>query len=236
MSGFTDITAVLFDLDGTLIKHTWQLSQITAALFERFESELAPLTKAQFYDVYWSKNADLWYMMVDGVIDGETAQLYSYVNTLRALNKDTALAPKMAAHWVALVLAEATPFDDTSHILQLLRAHFTTGIITNGFTSLQRAKIERYQLAEAVDFCLISEEAGAHKPDVRIFEQALQQAGGIAAGQAVFVGDTLNSDIEGARRAGLQPIFMNPPDDQNPPDGVPKIQSLTELLELLPLP
>jgi len=233
---FTNIEAVLFDMDGTLIEHTWQLSQITEALFEKFRSALAPLTCQEFYDVFWPKNADMWYMMVDGVIDGEVAQLYSYRNTLRALNKDETLAADMLADWIDLVLAEAVPFEDTNFVLKMLRPHFATGIVTNGFTSMQQAKINRYQFDRVVDFCLISEEVKAHKPDARIFEQALQRAGNIPPDKAVFVGDTLSSDIEGARNVGLHAIFINPRDDQPPPAGVPKIKRLSELLDLLPLP
>jgi len=236
MNDFSKIEAVLFDMDGTLIEHTWQLSQLTGAMFKQFQANLTPLTEAEFYDVFWPKNADMWSMMVDELIDGDTAQLYSYVNTLRTLKKDTALAAEMLAYWTELVLAEAVPFQDTTSVLKALRPHFTTGIITNGFTSFQWAKIRHYELDQAVDFCLVSEEAGTHKPDPRIFELALEKAGGLSPRQAIFIGDTLASDIEGALRAGLEPIFMNPRDDQTPPPGVPKIKTLAEFLALLGRP
>jgi HAD superfamily hydrolase (TIGR01509 family) len=232
---FPDIDAVLFDLDGTLIEHTWQLSQITDSLFERFSDQLAPLTCDQFYEVFWPKNTDLWYMMVDGIIDGDTAQLYSYLNTLRALEKDTALAAAMCDTWIELVLAEAVPFDDTTTVLETVRTRYVTGIVTNGFTSMQRAKLNHYGLSQQVDFSLVSEEAGAHKPDPRIFAQALTQAGNIAPERAIFVGDTLGSDIEGAQQAGLHAVFMNSRDDQTPPAGIVKIKALSELLPLLTL-
>jgi len=233
MSDFSNIKAVLFDMDGTLIKHTWQYSQITDALFEKFASALSPLTCDEFYEVFWDKNVDMWYMMLDGVIDGETAQIYSYTNTLRALKKDPALGAEMAAYWLHLVLEEAVPFDETHTVLERVGAHFTTGIVTNGFTITQRAKIKRYGLAELVDFCLISEEVGFHKPDARIFEQALERAGNISPEQAVFVGDNLEADILGALEAGLQPVFIDLSDEQSPPDEVVKINQLTELLALL---
>jgi len=39
------IKAILFDMDGTLIKHTWQYEDITVALFNRFADALSPLTR-----------------------------------------------------------------------------------------------------------------------------------------------------------------------------------------------
>lgn len=235
MAHFSKIKAILFDLDGTLIEHTWQLSQITNALFNHFAAPLAPLTYDEFYEVFWNKNADLWYMMVDGVIDGDTAQVYSYINTLRTLKKDTSLAVKMVDYWTTLVLQEATPFDDAYTILQTLRPHFTIGIVTNGFKQLQRAKLTRYHFEEAVDFCLVSEEVGYHKPDVRIFQRALEAAGNLQPTEAIFIGDTVQADIKGAQEAGIHPVFINTRDDQQPPEGVIKIIRLSQLLNLLDL-
>ncbi len=235
MNDFKHIKAILFDMDGTLIKHTWQYSQITDALFEKFSDALSPLSSDEFFSVFWSKNVDMWNMMLDGVIDGETAQVYSYTNTLRALNKDPALGAKMSDYWLHLVLEEAVPFDETPLVLERARARFSTGIVTNGLSITQQAKIKKYALAEKVDFYLISEEVGFHKPDARIFEHALQKAGNISPEQAVFVGDNLDADIRGALNAGLQPVFLNPADDQSPPDGVIKINRLKELLTLLVL-
>ena len=230
---YAHITTIIFDLDGTLIKHTWQLSQITEALFARFADELAPITQAEFYEYYWSKTEDMWYMMVDGVLDGDTAARYSYINTLRALGQDTALAGPMLAYWQELVFNEAIPFEDTYAVLEALREKYTTGILTNGFVTLQRGKIERYNLAAYVDFTLVSEEIGYHKPDRRAFFEALKMAGNALPEQTLYVGDNLVTDIEGAQGAGLTPILMSPRNEVNPPTGVVKIQRLSELLELL---
>ena len=92
---YAQITTIIFDLDGTLIEHTWQLSRITETLFARFAADLAPITCDEFYDLFWPKNEDMWYMMVAGVLTGETAAKYSYINTLRALGQDTGLAEPM---------------------------------------------------------------------------------------------------------------------------------------------
>jgi putative hydrolase of the HAD superfamily len=230
---YAHITTIIFDMDGTLIKHTWRLSQITEALFARFADDLAPLTQAEFFECFWSKTEDMWYMMVDGVLDGDTAAKYCYVNTLRSLGLDTTLAESMLAFWQKLVLHEAIPFEDTFIVLDALRKKYTTGILTNGFITLQRGKIERHNLAEYVDFTLVSEEAGYHKPDKRVFLEALKMADNASPEQTLFVGDNLVSDIEGAQGAGLIPILMNPHDDVDPPAGVVRIRQLSELLELL---
>lgn len=232
---YSDITTIIFDMDGTLIEHTWQLDQITNALFARFADDLSPVTHDEFYDVFWAKNEDMWYMMIDGIINGETAIKYSYVNTLRTLGRDTSLAGSMVAYWEELVLTEALPFEDTFTVLDTLRSHYTTGILTNGTITLQRKKIEHHRLTDYVDFILVSEEAGYHKPDKRLFLKALQLAGDPLPEQTLYIGDNPIADIQGAQSAGINPIFVSGRNDMEPPAGVPKIHQLSELLSLLKL-
>ncbi len=232
MKDFSGIKSILFDMDGTLIKHTWQYHEITTALFDAFAEKLAPFTGEQFYEVFWSKNFDMWYMMLDGVIDGDTAQVYSYINTLRHLKLDESLAPQMVDVWVQLVLKEAAPFDDTIHVLNTLREKYTLGIVTNGFATMQRAKIQHYNLAQHVDFTMVSEEIGYHKPDPRIFDAALKQAGDISPQQAIFIGDNLQTDIAGALNTGIHPVWIAG-NGYTPPDGVTVIERLSDLLPLL---
>lgn len=233
---FSQITTVIFDMDGTLIEHTWQLSRICSELFSRFADRLAPVTETEFFDCYWRKSTDLWFMMIDRIIDGETAARYGYINTLRALQQDVSLADSMLDAWQTLVLAEAVPFNDTYPVLEAVRQKFATGIVTNGFAHFQRQKIEKYQLANWVDFTLVSEEAGFHKPDPRIFAKALELAGRPQPQQTLYVGDSLEADVTGALAAGIIPIFFNVKNQVDPPIGVTSITTLAELLGLLKLP
>jgi HAD superfamily hydrolase (TIGR01549 family) len=232
---YRHITTVIFDMDGTLIEHTWQLDQVCETLFARFAGQLQPVSQAEFFDCFWSKSEDMWHMVVDGVLDGDVAAKYAYANTLRTLGQDTTLAEPMLTYWMELVLAEATPFDDAYTVLQTVRQKYVTGILTNGFINLQRQKIERYRLADYVDFTLVSEEIGYHKPDKRAFLEALKLANRAEPHQALYIGDNLVADIEGALATGLTPIFINGSTDLEPPAGVLKIRRLSELLPVLGL-
>lgn len=222
-------------MDGTLIEHTWQLSQICQELYTKFAEQLAPVTVDEFFDLYWTKSADMWHMMVDGIIDGELAAIYGYANTLRTLGLDVNLAEPMLIAWRDMVLEEAVPFEDTYEVLDTVRKTYKTGILTNGFKVLQRLKINKYRLADYVDFILVSEEAGYHKPDPRIFKQALELADCALPTETLYVGDNPLTDIQGALNAGITPILMNAENIIDPPTEVIKISRLTELLNLLEL-
>lgn len=80
--------------------------------------------------------------------------------------------------------------------------------------------------------CVVDSGAvGVEKPDPRIFDYALAELGMPPEG-IWYVGDTPAFDITGARRAGLQPILMDP-FDLNGDFGVPCVSSLTAVTGLI---
>jgi FMN hydrolase / 5-amino-6-(5-phospho-D-ribitylamino)uracil phosphatase len=102
-------------------------------------------------------------------------------------------------------------FADAVETLQTVRQALPDrrlGMVTNGPTDVQRAKIDLLGVASHVDFIIISEEFGAWKPDPAIFREALR-LGEATAADAVFVGDSPDHDMAGARAAGIRAIWVN---------------------------
>jgi 5'-nucleotidase len=82
------------------------------------------------------------------------------------------------------------------------------GIITNGESVIQRAKIAYAGLRRFFpdDAVIISEEVGCEKPDAAIFRCAQRR---LAAGrQPVYIGDSWELDVMGALHAGWQAIYF----------------------------
>ena len=189
MIEYHDIAAVLFDLDGTLIEHTRDLRDLCREIFDAFAEDLAPVTPDEFWETFWPKNHDTWYMMVDGILAGDVARLYSFINTLRAFQADERLARPMLQDWEDRIIAATCLFDDALPVIGRLRsAGLQLGVITNGYTTMQIRKIGHHGLETRLDFVLVSEAAGVHKPDKAIFDLALARAE-VAAHQALFIGE-----------------------------------------------
>jgi putative hydrolase of the HAD superfamily len=234
---YGDIAAVLFDLDGTLIEHGRDLRDLCRETFDAFAEDLTPVTWDEFWETFWPKNHDTWYMMVDGVLAGDVARLYSFINTLRAFRADERLAGPMLQDWEDRIIAATCLFDDALPVIGRLRsAGLRLGIVTNGYTTMQIRKIRHHSLETRLDFVLVSEAVGVHKPDKAIFDLALARAEA-AAHQALFIGDTPSTDIQGARNAGLHALLMDPHGTWEGvrSDGITKIRRLSELLPLLGL-
>jgi FMN phosphatase YigB (HAD superfamily) len=93
------------------------------------------------------------------------------------------------------------------------------------------------ELETHMDHWTSSEEARSCKPHPGIFDVALQKAG-CEADQVLFVGDSREHDIKGARRAGMKAVLISEEDGRSPldvgdaePDHV--IGELSELTELI---
>src|SRR5215208_4692334 len=109
------------------------------------------------------------------------------------------------------------------------------GIVTNGPTEVQHAKLELLGIDRLVDFVLVSEEFGVAKPDPAIFHEALRFAG-VNPEEAIFVGDSVEFDMAGARAAGIRTVWLNPQQRPWTDPGAPptrEILSLAELPQLL---
>ncbi len=101
----------------------------------------------------------------------------------------------------------------------------TIAIVTNNTVSEQEEKLRFLGLDRTVDFLVTAEEVGAKKPDAEIFQAALSRTG-VRATDAVMVGDSWESDVLGARAAGIRSVWFNRfavhPD---PPLEVPEFRS-----------
>ena len=83
---------------------------------------------------------------------------------------------------------------------------YIVGVISNWDIRL-RDLLHGLGLMSCVQHVTISAVIGWEKPHGNIFAHALQ-AVGVAPARAVHVGDSLHADVEGARRAGMQPLWL----------------------------
>ena len=120
-------------------------------------------------------------------------------------------------------------FPDAPPALRALRARGLRLVVVSNWDSSLPEWLERSGLAELVDGVVSSAVVGAEKPSPRIFEVALDLAG-VTRGEALHVGDSMATDIGGARAAGVRAVLIAR--GGGPPEGVQAIRSLEELPSL----
>lgn len=97
------------------------------------------------------------------------------------------------------------PGPDANLVLSKLSRSYRLALVSNHTTLAQLGKVHQLDFARYFPIIVTSEEAGVEKPDAGIFDFALKQLG-LKADEVVMVGDSLQADIGGARRAGIQTI------------------------------
>lgn len=122
-------------------------------------------------------------------------------------------------------------YDDVLDTLEGLQgAGLRLGLISNFETWLQEMLVE-LEVGHIFEVTIISGVEGVEKPDPGIYRLALER-GGVAAGNAVHVGDSESLDIIPARRAGMHTVLLDRAGRYPDPVG-PAITSLRELPEVV---
>jgi putative hydrolase of the HAD superfamily len=121
-------------------------------------------------------------------------------------------------------------YDDVLPALERLQGRFRLFAASNG-----NADLAAIGLARFFEHALAARDAGQLKPHPRIFELLLERAG-LGPAQVLHVGDDAEADVEGARRAGLTPVWVNRRGAEWPATASPPpltVRTLTDLVDLL---
>ena len=138
------------------------------------------------------------------------------------------------------------PIPGTMEMLETLKGEYRLGLLSN-FTHAPAAEkiIDHMGLRSFFDVVLISGQIGYRKPHPIVFRRLIE-ALVVDEGEVLYVGDDPEADINGALRAGVQPIWFTYARDKKsllPPgavsdqveiedDDVPVISNWEELFSL----
>ena len=217
---------IFFDADETL----FTFDSFTG-LQRMFLDYSVTFTAEDFQD-YQAVNKPLWVDYQNGAITSLQLQRQRFVGWGEQLN----VPPEELNDAFMNAMAEiCAPLPGAVSLVNALHGKVKMGIITNGFTSLQQICLERTGLRDRFDLLVISEEVGVAKPDPRIFDYALEQAGSPDRSRVLMVGDTAESDILGGINAGLSTCWLNAHHREQPAGIEPTwtVASLSELEQLL---
>jgi putative hydrolase of the HAD superfamily len=99
-------------------------------------------------------------------------------------------------------------FPDTIETLKTLRSRgIKIGVVTNGISEMQHNKLHYSGVDKLVDAVVVSGDLPFKKPGVEIFDYAAEKLG-VRNDQVIFVGDHPKNDISGARKAGMNVVWM----------------------------
>jgi HAD superfamily hydrolase (TIGR01549 family) len=224
------LRAVLFDWGDTLMRWAPEpdlLEAGHAAGFDALGREPVQAITDRFRDAYLST------FFEPGIVEEieYPAQVRQLLGEFEIEVSDEELMRFLEAEHTAW--SSARQLAATTHaLLESLREHgLKLGLVSNAFDppDLLHRDLAQLGIAERLDFALFSSEVGRRKPDPEIFQRALE-ALGVSPPDALFVGDTLASDIAGAAALGLrtcQALWFRADDDPAGPE--PEFQAFTQM-------
>lgn len=238
--------ALLFDLCDTIMpfrNDRMPLARIqgkeirttSPLLYECFTQYAASISYEAFHNHFVETTESIWIIR-----DQSGEEISSAARFERFLER---LGMNRGHHWDALhrrflethlsrisLCLECAP--SVRDLLLRLKGEYRIGLVSNfDHTDTVYQVLAR----EGVDHCfeavIISSEIGIRKPRPEIFLAACEKIG-VAPAECLFIGDSFENDVVGAKRLGMDVAWINPLGLAPPIDGPPPDYILTELTDL----
>lgn len=194
--------AVLFDLDDTLWPIAPVILEAEQILFAWLR-EHAPRVAQQFtIETLRQARLELLARQPEFQLDLGALRRAGLIAAFEQAGEDAGKVELAMTEFFAARNA-VIPYDDVLPGLLRLKGRVRIGSVTNGNADLQTIGLARH-----FDASVAAPTFGVAKPDPRIFLEACRLVG-VVPQEAVYVGDDLLLDVQGAQRAGLRAVWMN---------------------------
>lgn len=222
---------VFIDLDDTIWDFHTNAKLTLRQIFE--ESDLGNYYNnfEEFFGIYARKNIELWNDYSKGKItkDFLMAERFRYPLARMGIN-NFQLAEAIGNKYLEILPSKKALMTDAVEVLDYLTQKYPLSIISNGFIEIQYKKINSSGIRHYFKHIVLSEDAGALKPDPRIFEYALK-LNGASPHETIMIGDSYDADIRGAQSAGIDQVYF-PPRGHHDQENRPATYTINRLLEL----
>ncbi len=234
MKKYTDL---FIDFDDTLYDTHGNAVIALDELFDALHLERWFPDAQVFYDRYWETNIDLWTRYSRGEITRDCLIVERF---RRPLSYGQGLEPSvdycLEASNLFLDFCSSKPglVAGARELMDYLKGRgYRMHMCSNGFHEVQYKKLRACGLHDFFDTIILSEDAGANKPSKQFFDYAFQQTGAQKE-TTLMIGDNFQTDILGAKHAGLDTAYFNRYPDYPAPEPVTyEVTRLCQLMDVL---
>ncbi|MFD3444692.1 HAD family hydrolase [Microbacteriaceae bacterium 4G12] len=224
------VSAVAFDLDGTLLDHR----TASASAFEHLVRELGGTVTPGLQQAWWEAEDRHFEAWRQGLISFDEQRrrrlrdILPLVGSVEARPGDAGFRARglqdgdlsgrglsderldrIFGIYLAAYESAWCVFPEVAAVLDAVRsAGIPVGLLTNGSERQQEEKLARTRIRDRFDVVCTSEALGVAKPDPQAFATLCSRLG-VPPAEVLFVGDDYRADILGARAAGLRTYFVD---------------------------
>ena len=213
-----DIRAIVFDVNGTLIDIE------TDEGLEEIYRAIAHFLMYQGISIHRWEVRDLYFQIMDqqrersGEVFAEwdAVEVWREFLSIKASEYTRSLSTEKQAQ-LPLFLAELHRaiarkrlrlYPQVQQTLDLLQTRYHMAIVSDAQSAYAVPELRAVEIASYFNPIIISGDYGYRKPDIRLFQKALDELE-VQPHQALYIGNDLYHDIHGAQQAGMKAIYVS---------------------------
>ncbi len=207
------IKAVLFDLFDTLmmIRKNHEFYSPSLIRMYRYLNKNGVNVSFDAFQKTYIKTRDDLYAKADANLEEPHFNI-RVSETLKSLGYNYDVSSPFVAAATAEFCEEFMTFiyldENAENLLRTLHGKYKLGIISNfAIPECVDKLLKAHGLDKLFDSVVVSGAVNKRKPSPEVFARTLKTLG-VSAAETVFVGDTLNADIEGAKAVGIKAIYI----------------------------
>ena len=239
-----DIQAVAFDVNGTLVQIVTEdgMDQVFRAAAHFLTYQGIDVRRHQVRELYFQLMKQQQQASPEEHPEFDAVGIWRSIIAAHRTDFTRAL-PAAKRRQLPLFLAEMcrgisrrrlSLYPHVREVLDVLRERYRLAVVTDAQSAYARGELHKVGLLGHFDPVVVSGDHGYRKPDRRLFQFALDGMG-VAAGNALYVGNDMHRDIFGARQAGLHTVMFDSDQGTKTHPGCVPDHTITDFRELLPI-
>ncbi len=228
------ISTLFFDVDDTLFDRERAQREVVRLIIQAFPHIFSDVEPNIVVDAFLESDR-LAISEFNAGASAEVARIGRSRKFLQLLGLSEDYAPSITTYYVDTFPRINAAVRHAIPLIERLARTFQLGVISNGLPDVQYQKLETLGIRHLFDCIILSEEIGIRKPDPQIFGKATALVSRLPQ-SCLYIGDTYDTDIVGAKNADMKACWYNPRGEQVPQGEVEpdfEIRSLDELLTVL---
>jgi putative hydrolase of the HAD superfamily len=235
--------AVFIDWDDTIGDFVGAAKLALQDMYEKYNLSEYFASFEEFFLLYKPHNIELWDKYGKDLVTKEYLSFDRFFfplmhgskaiqNSKFKIQNLAALAEQLSEDFLNMTTARFSLLEGAEELVRYLAKKYPLTVVTNGFVEVQYEKFDKSGLRDCFAHIVLSEEVGCQKPNPRIFEEALRM-NGLQAEDVVMIGDSWNSDIQGAINAGIDQIWIRKNKEQGTKSQDTTEQTATYIVQSL---
>jgi len=194
---------IFMDIDNTLLDFNAGTADSLRQLLTDFGLELTPERLKRFLTI----NDELWTAYEHGEIEKSYIFPTRFQRWLGEMGIETDWLGANERYAEGLQQS-AILMPHAQELLDALKGNYPLYGVTNGVVTTQTPRLEKSRLDWYFDRVFISEAMGCKKPEKEFFDKVFDAIGNPDKSRCIILGDSLTSDMQGGRNAGIATCFF----------------------------